>query len=98
MRRNGLSQARPWLQMTEQAVTDLGDILVRAETHAVQASSSTYQQGERLALADTIAGLRRQLEGLASIRVAGRYIFSGTLTDTEPYAADGTYQGNTGLI
>ncbi len=98
MRRNGLSQARPWLQMTEQAVTELGNVLAEAETFAVQGASSVVQPPQRLALAETIAGLRRQVDGLTSLRIAGRYIFSGTLTDTQPYAADGTYQGNQGTI
>lgn len=98
VRRNGLSQARPWLQLTEQAVTELGNVLAEAETFAVQGSSSTLQPPQRLALAETISGLRRQVEGLTSLRISGRYLFSGTLTDTAPYAADGTYQGNDGRI
>lgn len=98
MRRNGISQCRPWLQQTETAVSSLGNILSQAQTYAIQGSSSTVQAPQRLALAEQISGLRRQVEGLTNLRIAGRYIFSGTRTDTAPYAADGSYQGNSETI
>jgi len=75
MRRNGISQARPWLQLTEQAVTDLGATLSEAWSLAIKGSSDTLRPSDRLALAGQVAALRRQVENLAGLRVAGRYIF-----------------------
>ncbi|MCE5248351.1 MAG: flagellar hook-associated protein FlgL [Candidatus Polarisedimenticolia bacterium] len=94
LRKNGISQARPWLQNTEQALTNLSTTLQSALTYGLQGSSSTMQQAERDALAEQIAGLRSQVNGLTNLQVAGHYIFSGTLTDTAPYDAAGVYQGN----
>jgi flagellar hook-associated protein 3 FlgL len=36
--------------------------------------------------------------GIANQRIAGRYLFSGTLTDTPPFDSAGAYQGNGSLI
>jgi flagellar hook-associated protein 3 FlgL len=94
MRRRGISQARPWLEQTEHALTEMGTILTRAHTYAVQASSETLQQSQLDALAETVAGLRSDLGALANQRISGKYIFSGTRTDVPPFDAAGTYQGN----
>ncbi len=94
MRQRGISQARPWLQMLEEAAGDLGEILTSAFQYAVQGSSDTLDDAQYEALAEQISGLRSQLMSLTKLKISGRYIFSGTLTDTEPFDADGHYQGN----
>ncbi len=94
MRQRGISQARPWLQMVEEAAGNLGDILTSALQYAVQGSSDTLDDAQYEALAEQISGLRSQLMSLTRLKISGRYIFSGTLTDTEPFDEDGHYQGN----
>jgi flagellar hook-associated protein 3 FlgL len=94
MRRQVLSQARPWLQLSEQAVTELENILITANQLTIQGASETLQQANRDAIAEQVAGLRNQLRSLTNLRIGGRYVFSGTLTDVAPYDSAGTYQGN----
>jgi len=94
MRQRGISQARPWLQLTERGLTELGNILASASTYAMQGASDILQPEEKIALAEQIHGLREQVEGIANLKLAGRYIFSGTLTEMQPFDASGNYQGN----
>ncbi len=93
-RREVLSQARPWLQLSEQAVTELSKILRTAQDLGIQGASETLQQENRNAIAAQVSGLREQLDGLTNLRISGRYIFSGSLTTTPPFDSAGTYQGN----
>ncbi len=93
-RQHGLSQARPWLQLTEQAVTELSTVLISAQQTAIQGASETMKPEQMKALAEAIRGLRQQVSGLTELRVSGRFIFSGTQTTTNPYDAAGVYQGN----
>ncbi len=93
-RREVLSQARPWLQLSEQAVTELSKILRTAQDLGIQGASETLQQENRNAIAAQVAGLREQLDGLTNLRISGRYIFSGSLTTTPPFDSTGAYQGN----
>ncbi len=94
----GLSQARAWLELGEQAIAETEDILIEAKTLAIQASSDTTQTTTYAALVETVAAFKSQLRGLAGYRVSGNYIFSGTMTNVHPYDAAGTYQGNSSQI
>jgi len=97
-RRRGISQSRAWLELTEQPVNQMGQILTQGLTYAIQAASETQQRAGLDAIAEQVAGLSSQVKGLASYRVSGSYIFSGTMTNLEPYDASGAYQGNSRAI
>ncbi len=97
-RGRGISQSRAWLELTEQAISEMQKILTKARTLAVQASSDLSQGQGYEAIANSVSGLRSQLRGLADYRVSGNYIFSGTMTNTPPFNAAGAYQGNQGKI
>lgn len=98
MRRNGLSQARPWLAMSEQAVKELGTALDQALTFAVQGAGTVLQPPQRMALASQVDGLIKQVEGLRETQIAGRFIFGGTRSDAPPFDADGNYLGNSSVM
>ncbi len=98
MRKNGISQSQPWLELTEQGISDLNSVLIKAQTYAEQGASSTLNASQRQALAEQIRGLRDQVKSIVNLRVNGQYIFSGTRTDLAPYGAAGTYQGNESVI
>ena len=97
-RRDVISLATPWVSGSEAAVSNLERILITARDLAIQGASDTMQQENRDAIAEQVLGLRKQLEGLTETRVSGRYIFSGTLTTTPPFDANGVYQGNSESI
>ncbi len=98
VRQRMFSQTRPWFQLTEQAVTDLGDQLLEARKLAIQGSSEEFQGDQMRAIASQVAGLAEQVEALTRLRIGGRFVFSGTLTSVEPYDDAGRYQGNSGEI
>ncbi|MDQ7007262.1 MAG: hypothetical protein Q9Q40_08520 [Acidobacteriota bacterium] len=97
-RRRGISQSRAWLELSEQGVSQMGDVLNRGLTYALQASSETNQQSGLDAIAEQVSGLINQVRTLANYRVSGNYIFSGTMTDRPPYDDTGAYQGNDSAI
>ncbi|HHN75163.1 MAG TPA: hypothetical protein ENK10_08055 [Acidobacteria bacterium] len=97
-RRRGISQSRAWLELSEQAVNQMGDMLNRGLTYAIQASSETNQQSGLDAIAEQVSGLINQVRNLATYRVSGNYIFSGTMTNVPPYDDTGAYQGNNSPI
>lgn len=93
-RRRGISQSRAWLELGEQAVNQMGEVLTKGLTYAIQAASETNQQAGRDAIAEQVAGLISQVKSLSGYRVSGNYIFSGTMTNIPPYDDSDAYQGN----
>jgi flagellar hook-associated protein 3 FlgL len=93
-RKKSISQSQAWMQLTEKAVMEVGTILAESQKLALQASSETLGQSQFDAIAEQVDGLGQQLRGIANYSVSGSYIFSGTLTNTEPYDDTGAYQGN----
>jgi flagellar hook-associated protein 3 FlgL len=82
------------MELTEQAVDEVGNILGTGQQLSIRAASDTLRQSQLDAMAEQVDGLRQQLQGVANYSVSGSYIFSGTMTDTEPYDDSGVYQGN----
>lgn len=93
-RRRTIGAARPWLETTEKAVSSVADVLNSALQLAVQGASDTLGDNARQALAREAAALLDRLKSLADTRLSGRYVFSGTRTDSPPFDAAGSYQGN----
>lgn len=95
-----------WLEATESALKDLGEVLHRARELAVQASNGTLALEDRLAIADEIEQLQAHVVQVGNATYAGRYIFAGYRTDEPPFEVvqqgDGTlkldYKGNKGKI
>lgn len=93
-RKRSISQSRAWMELTEQAITETGSVLSTAQQYAIQASSETLRQSQLDAIAEQVSGLRQQIQGIANYSVSGAYIFSGTMTNVQPYDDAGNYQGN----
>ena len=92
---NGIEQlgrniqtGRSWLEAGESALTQIQDLLTDTKALCVQMSSATMGASERSAAAALVDGHLRQLLSLANEEVGGRYIFSGSKTDTQPFALD----------
>lgn len=94
-----------WIANAERAVgvhdvadTALGgvnDLLVRARELAVAMASETADGEARAIAAVEAQGLRDAVVSAANTRYDGRYVFGGAAWDAEPFAADGTYSGDT---
>ncbi|MEB3186377.1 MAG: flagellar hook-associated protein FlgL [bacterium] len=80
-----IDQVVTWLDTTDSALGDAANIVQRARDLAVQGASDTSSRESRQALAREVLQIRDQLRGVANTQLAGRYIFAGSQTVTEPY-------------
>lgn len=98
--KRNIGEAQAWQGSTDTALSNMSDITQRVRELVVQGSNDTLGSTEREAIASEIDQLTEALKQEANTQYAGRYIFSGTADNTQPYANAGadTYQGNTGAI
>lgn len=85
-----LKDARSWLEITETALNDIGEIFQRAR-ELVVGSDGGENPEDLKATAKEIEQLRRQLISLSNTTYAGRYVFSGYKTDKPFMNDDGTF-------
>ncbi|SMO58731.1 flagellar hook-associated protein FlgL [Fodinibius sediminis] len=85
----GLSQARS----TQQSLQDMVDIMIDLQKVAVNGSTDTLAEDDRLSLADEVASFRDQMIDLANSKYNNTYLFAGTNSDTVPFTPDGTATG-----
>lgn len=96
-----IDAGRSWLDMGESALTQVEDLLTQTKALCVEMASDTKGSTERRNAGTVVDGYLKQVLSLANTQVNGRYIFSGTETDTAPFVYDETatppnvaYQGN----
>ncbi len=96
---NNALMAKTRLVMTDTALSELYDILVRAKEIAIgQSSAASASQDSRLGVAQEVAALYKQLIAVANRRVGQHYLFGGFKTLTPPFTPEGQYKGDNGLI
>jgi flagellar hook-associated protein 3 FlgL len=84
------------LGAADNAITGIVNISQRANELAVQASNATNSADQLNAIGKEIDTLIAQLAQMGNTTYAGRYIFSGFMTDTQPFSVAGqdiTYNG-----
>jgi flagellar hook-associated protein 3 FlgL len=96
-----ISTGRTWLSAGETALQNVKDIITEVIGIGITMKNATIDTSQRQVAAEQIRGYLLQIESLSNTRVAGQYIFSGTKTDTIPFAVDDqdnpttvTYYGN----
>ncbi|MCX5819697.1 MAG: flagellar hook-associated protein FlgL [Deltaproteobacteria bacterium] len=72
-----------WLKITELNLSSINDLVMQAQAVAQNAEGTS---ADRSAAADSIQNIMDQMLSLANAKLDGRYIFSGSKTDTEPFA------------
>lgn len=77
------TDAQSWLDITDETLSQIGDILQRTRELTVQASNSPNAQDDTQKIGEEIKQLRQQLIHLGNSTYSGRYIFSGYKTDTQ---------------
>lgn len=87
--KRNLSEVYSWMENSDAALDEAGQVLHRIRELTVQASNGTYDQGQRGAIADEINQLRDHLISVANTKVAGKFIFNGTNTTQPPVSEDG---------
>ncbi|HOM01323.1 MAG TPA: flagellar hook-associated protein FlgL [Acetivibrio sp.] len=92
--KTNVEDALSWLEITESAITNVGDILQRARELAVQASSGTATEEDTKKIRQEVEQLKNQLIKLSNSTYAGRYVFSGFKTDTKLMDDNGFFNIN----
>ncbi|MNX82917.1 Flagellar hook-associated protein 3 [compost metagenome] len=82
---SNLKQVDTWLKTGDQTIDSAQTVMLRALVLANEGASDTGTPDSRKALAQEVRELKEQLRGIANTQLAGRYIFAGSETLTEPY-------------
>lgn len=103
---SNITDARPQLDDTETALSNMTNVLQRARELTVQGANGTNSQEQLDAIATEIDQLLEETLVLSNSQSIGRYLFSGTRTKTAAFSetrvggeiTSVTYQGNTEAI
>lgn len=83
-----------WLEATDQALANLGEVVKRASELALQGANGTASQDARIAIAQEIGQLIDEAKQIINTNYAGRYIFGGTNTSNPPVDGSNQFRGN----
>jgi flagellar hook-associated protein 3 FlgL len=95
-----IGDATGWLDTTEGSLQQITELVHRARELTVQAGNGSLNQADLDKIANEIDQLTETAKSAANASYGGRYVLSGTLTDTPPYLAGAVdaYQGDVGTI
>jgi flagellar hook-associated protein 3 FlgL len=95
-----VNEAKSWLDASDTALSQLGDSSSRARELILRGANGTNSQVERDAIAQELDQIADSVKTVANTQYAGRYIFSGTTTQTAPFTVGGadTYLGDSAAI
>ncbi|MBT3983008.1 MAG: flagellar hook-associated protein FlgL [Bacteriovoracaceae bacterium] len=82
------------LNITEQALSEVSDILMKTKELAISQSSDFYNSNIRKSVANEVKQLRAQVLAISNRRLGSRYLFSGQKTLTPAFKNSGKYQGD----
>jgi flagellar hook-associated protein 3 FlgL len=89
-----INDASAWTQTTDSALGNVTDLLQRARELTVQAANGTQNQDSLNAISSEMTQIKASLLAQANSTYNGRYIFSGTATNVQPYPSN-AYAGTT---
>ena len=84
------------LQTQDTTLTTASDLMIRAKEIATQGANESLSANDRRLLADEVFQIRDQMVSLANTTYLGRYIYGGTLDNTQPFVLDTEYTNNAG--
>lgn len=92
-----------YLDMNDVTLGTLNDVLTKANEYTIQASSDTYSESDRVAIAEQIDKLIDEVVDLGNATVGGKYIYAGTTNSNPPFNRENdtdtiTYSGDFGAI
>ena len=94
--RNAVDESRSWLDATDSALDSLNQIVQHVRELTLQAANGSTSDAGRQSIKQQIDQLTEEAKSTLNSAYDGRYIFSGTKTDTPPYSAatGDAYQGD----
>jgi flagellar hook-associated protein 3 FlgL len=92
-----LNYAKSFLEMTDQALGDISENLMRAKELAInQANDASASEETRRVVATEIQQVFNQIISVGNRKLGDRFIFGGFKTQTKPFDDEGRYQGDAG--
>ncbi len=88
------------LNTANSTLNNVVSLLQRAITLGTEGANGTMNQTDLSSISDEVSDIKSEVLSLANTSYAGQYLFSGTATNTTPYAVDATdstqvdYAGN----
>jgi flagellar hook-associated protein 3 FlgL len=94
--RTAVDESRSWLDASDSALDSLNQIVQHVRELTLQAANGSTSDAGRQAIKQQIDQLTEEAKSTLNSAYDGRYIFSGTKTDTPPYSAatGDVYQGD----
>ncbi|MBA3037378.1 MAG: flagellar hook-associated protein 3 [Desulfobacterium sp.] len=89
-----VSLGKSWLTASESALTSVQDLISDTKALCIQMATATTGAPQRASAARTVQNILDEIISLSNTEVSGRYIFSGTKTDSLAFDQSGTYLGN----
>jgi flagellar hook-associated protein 3 FlgL len=91
--------AEAFLNNSDQALSELSEIVARAKEIAInQSSGASSNEDTRLGVSEEVTQLFQQAVSTANRRIGERFLFGGFKTQRNPVDADGKYQGDDGQM
>lgn len=95
-----VDEATSWLDATDTALGQMTSDVQRVRDLVLQGANGSNSQVQRNAIASELNQIADSIKTVANTQYAGRFIFSGSATDTAAYAVGGadTYLGDSATI
>lgn len=94
-----VSEARAFLEYSDQSLAELSDALIRAKEMALtQSNDASSNHVSRLATASEIDQLFSQSVQIGNRKLGDRFLFGGFRTTRAPFDKEGKYHGDSGEI
>ncbi len=84
-----IDAAQLWVNRSEQALDEIGELFMQAREHATRALSDTFSAEEREIEAEYLETLLTQMVDLLNSKSGDEYLFAGSRTSDVPFDASG---------
>ncbi len=92
-----LNYAKSFLEITDQSLSDLSEILMRAKELAInQANDASANEESRRVVATEVEQLHNAAVSIGNRKLGDRFIFAGYKTTNPPFDEHGRYSGDAG--
>lgn len=92
--KKNIQDAQSWMEYTDSALDQIGNVVKRARELAVRGASGTCTSDDLAKISEEIKQLKSELIELSNSSYAGRYIFSGFYTNQKLLNEDGAFALN----
>jgi len=89
-----INMGQSWLSTSENTMTQVQNLISDTRALSVQMATGSIGTAERESASQTVQNTLDEIISLGNTELSGRYVFSGSKTDTAAFDQNGTYQGD----